>query len=129
LRRGSQVGFLHRAIRASPSSLVLCEGPFSALGAGPDAVATFGKYVTSEQVSRIRNAGVSQVILSVERDAVQDAILAAKECLSLCLRVFLLFLPRGKDPDDLPHEYYVSLKNSAPEVTYPDLEKLRLRLS
>jgi phage/plasmid primase-like uncharacterized protein len=48
--------------------VIICEGVFSALRVGYDAIATFGKSINSEQMRKIRQAGVTEAVLMWDSD-------------------------------------------------------------
>jgi len=49
--------------------VIICEGVFSALKAGPDAVATFGNKISVPQVELLRERGVRNVVLCHDPDS------------------------------------------------------------
>ncbi len=73
--RERQVFNLGRIIRNGHlNRIVICEGPISAICAGYDAVATYGKYVTGEQVSRLVKAGAEEYVVAFDGDALLEAV-------------------------------------------------------
>lgn len=54
---------------AKHDPVVICEGVFSALKAGPDAVATFGNKISAAQVDLLKERGVRNVVLCHDPDS------------------------------------------------------------
>jgi DNA primase len=104
--RKYHVGFLHLATQYSPKSIIVAEGCFSAIAAGRDAVCTYGKLVTTEQLQRIRRAGVEELTLALDPDALKETYDSAERSLSLGFKVNIVFLPKGYDPADLGYEIF-----------------------
>jgi hypothetical protein len=120
------VGFLYTAIKHSPESVILTEGVFSAIVAGRNAVATYGKFVSNDQILKIKRLGVKEVIVSLDGDALDESIDVCKRCLKHNLKVSLVILPKDKDPADLGREMYKIFLASAVPIDALSLMRLRL---
>jgi hypothetical protein len=127
VHRRYHVGFLYVATKYSPESIVLCEGVFSSITAGRDSVATYGKFVTNDQLHRIRQAGVKDLKISLDGDAYQEALDTAQRALRMGFTVSVVELPVDKDPADLGREQFRVLLKSAVPVTTLSLLKMRLK--
>lgn len=79
--------------------VIITEGVFSAIAAGPNAVATFGKAVSNEQRSMILDTGFQHVYVALDGDARAEAIELAKWFSSRNQSVFLVDMPMDQDPD------------------------------
>jgi hypothetical protein len=104
-----------RRLREGQTRRVLvAEGPLSAWGAGPDAVATLGVYVTPHQqglladlprLAGLRRAEVEFVLLPDGEDlARRYAWRLARQLHRRGLRVRVANLPEGEDPASVPAE-------------------------
>jgi DNA primase len=127
--RRRHVVFLEQALEnSSPlGSVIVCEGVFSALAAGRDAVATLGKLVTEAQLRRMWDAGVRQVTLALDDDAWRESLDTAERCLRIGYDVSIVPLPTGQDPSDMGREAFRSLLGDASlRVTKTSLISLRL---
>lgn len=60
------------------SQIVICEGVFSALAVGINAIATFGKLVTRNQIDLICSMGADEYVVAFDADANQEAWSVAK---------------------------------------------------
>lgn len=125
--RKYHVCFLEKALEYSPGEVIVCEGIFSAIAAGRNAVATLGKLVTDSQLSTMYKAGVRRVILALDGDAWKETLDTAERCLKIGLETRVVALPFDKDPDDLGKEqfrWYVD--NCSRSVDPLNLVKLRM---
>ena len=105
--KSSEVVFnLHR-IKDNPDKVIICEGVISAISAGRDAVALYGKYASDEQIKQIIDKKPDRVYVALDGDA-------RKESKDLCSRikklykgeVYCVLLPDEKDPNDLGHQKF-----------------------
>jgi hypothetical protein len=125
--RRHHVCFLEKALDYSPGEVVVCEGIFSAIAAGRDAVAALGKLVTDSQLRTMLQAGVRRVTLALDGDAWKETLDTAERCLKIGLDARVVPLPRDKDPDDLGREQFRFLvDNCAQDVDDLSLVKLRM---
>lgn len=124
--RTFHVGFLHNAARHS-KTIILTEGVFSAIIAGRDAVASFGKFVTDIQLARIKSAGVEGVMVALDGDARKESIDTAERCYKMGFATWILFLPVEQDPADMGREAFRSYMVANAVPINNGLTFLRLR--
>jgi len=96
---------------------ILCEGIISSIAAqrqtGVPAVATLGKYVTMDQISKIRNK-CNRIYVSMDGDVTNGEISTLRNLFKNLIRfnfeTYLVKLPSESDPDDLGpnYRYYFS---------------------
>jgi len=79
-------------------SLVVCEGPISAIAAGYNAVATYGKYVTKAQLSRLVNFRAEEYVIAGDGDGQKDANLLATRLSRKGARVRFVRMTGTDDP-------------------------------
>ncbi len=114
--RRTHLGALASALSVSPTWVVLTEGVFSALAAGPDAVYSYGKHVTEAQIDQLVRHGVHGVDIALDGDAQREAVKTAERILARGLRCKLIWLPKDKDPADLGRARFLELRQQAQEV-------------
>jgi len=125
-QRRYHVGFIEIA-RSVGTTAVLTEGGFSAITTGPDAVCTYGKYVSNHQLLRLRNRGFHRIIVALDGDVPTRTIVdVASRSLGLGLDVGYIQIANGYDPDDLGRETMRRLVDAAVSLTSTDLLRLRL---
>lgn len=78
--------------------LVITEGPISAIIAGYDAVSTYGKYVTGEQIDKIAKFEASEYVIAGDGDALYDAISLATRLHRRGLNVKFVRMTGDEDP-------------------------------
>lgn len=83
--------------------VIICEGIFSAISAGPNAVAIFGKELSDIQAMKIISAGFKTVIIMLDAGEREAAVKAASK---LCSRAetYIANLPYGDPNEVLPGE-------------------------
>lgn len=125
--RRYHVCFLDKALEQDTGQIVVCEGIFSAIAAGRDAVATLGKLVTNAQINVMWEAGVRNVVLALDGDAWKEALDTAERMVRIGMDVKVLPLPTDQDPADMGRPLFRSLleKCSQPATTL-SLMKMRL---
>ena len=125
--RRFHVLFLEKALEVSPGEVTVCEGVFSAMAAGRNAVAALGKFVTDDQIRRMWDAGVRRVNLALDGDAWPETIDTAERCIKIGLDVYIVPLPEALDPGDLGRETFEALRKVG--LIHADLLELqRLRI-
>jgi hypothetical protein len=103
--RRFHVGFLYQALKCSPT-VVLCEGVFSALAAGRDGVAAYGKYVANTQLAKMRKAGVTGVVVALDGDAWRETVDTAERCYRMGFATWALPMPLEYDQSDMGREAF-----------------------
>jgi hypothetical protein len=123
--RRSHVGFLHLAMQHS-KSIVLCEGVFSAMVAGRDAVAAYGKFVTTDQLHRIQQAGATELIIALDGDALKETLETAGRAAKMGFTTSMVELPVDKDPADLGRVEFRKLLERKKLITSIGILRTRL---
>ena len=91
----------YKCPKAKSSKVIICEGPFSALAAGPNACATYGKLYTQDQVNYLVSMNYTTYYVAYDGGEVKQSLALAKELNSYGKQVYIIELPKGKDPADL----------------------------
>lgn len=113
-KRNDLVFNLHR-IPQNPDRIIINEGQVNSIIAGTDSVATFGKYVSDNQLKMILAKNPKKVYVSLDTDARDKAEKLCERIVSLSdsqCEVYLVELPDGKDAADLGrvlYQYYLSI--------------------
>jgi hypothetical protein len=124
------VMFNQEAIEASKfDHVIICEGVISAIVAGPNAVATYGRCVTDAQISILLGFQVARFIIASETDCdAKKNTLALAEALRRCGKeVCIVDCPEGQDPADMGREAFLRLVNLAEPYTWSSNITRRLR--
>lgn len=79
-------------------SIMITEGVFSSMLAGRSAVATFGKFVTKEQVKLLLASNAKTFYVALDGDAKKQAIVLADALYSAGRKTYLVDLPYEHDP-------------------------------
>lgn len=121
--------------------IVLCEGVFSSMRVGEDAVATFGNKVSLRQTELLLERGVRNIVLCFDPDTwsipqavierggtAQPPIIDAFQRVSQAFEGVRVVRLTTKDPDDLGEEAMRHLVANAPVVS-TDVELSRLMVS
>jgi hypothetical protein len=125
--RRYHVGFLHQAVEAGNGTIVLVEGAFDALATGRDAVCTYGKHVSDDQLTRMQKAGVKKIIVALDPDARKVAMALLGRAMSRSIEVEMANVPVGYDPGDIGrHGMRLVIQEAVPIRS--DLDVLRLRI-
>lgn len=113
---------LHR-IKDNPDRIIINEGALNSIVAGEDSVASFGKYISDEQLLSILEKKPKKIYVSLDTDARDKAEKLCEKIISLSnSEVYLVELPetidkdgkpKGLDAADLGREVYESYLDSA----------------
>jgi hypothetical protein len=104
----------------------ITEGSISSLCAGKNAVATFGKYVTPEQLDLLSDR-FDKIQVALDPDAYKGSVAVMKKLLGRGLTVEWIPLPSKKDPADLGIDRMMWLRrNGAVPVTRSMLSRVLL---
>lgn len=87
----------------SYDTVIITEGVFSAIAAGANAVATFGKAVSEEQKVMLLDAEFKNYYVALDGDARTEAVDLSKWLKDRGANVFLVDMPFNKDPDSDEH--------------------------
>lgn len=106
----------------------LCEGIFNAETISSEkGIASSGKSLSRYQINDIIKSPVEQVVIILDPDAKIQAIDLALE-LVYHKKVKLVFLPEGKDINDIGRKEAMSIVRSSPYNNYSDLLKLKSKI-
>lgn len=99
-------------------SVVVTEGTISALKAGLNAVATYGKYVSPEQVEMLAAMQTKakvpvRYVVALDGDALAYSMRLARRLFARGLDTSVVMLPADHDPASLPPEEWRKLRDSA----------------
>ncbi|TXH14537.1 MAG: hypothetical protein E6R03_09110 [Hyphomicrobiaceae bacterium] len=96
----SKVDFVFGLQQAkSFDTVIVTEGVFSAIAAGPNAVATFGKAVSVSQRQQIADAGFKRIVVALDGDARKESLQLCQWFSSRGHETYLVDLPKDADPD------------------------------
>lgn len=91
-------------------TIIINEGVINSIIAGKNSVATFGKYVSNIQLKSILDKNPKEIILSLDRDAIDMSYQLARKIFSIKpIKVKVLELPMKVDASDLGRERYHKL--------------------
>ncbi len=98
--------------RVKGDHIIICEGVLSAMAAGPEAVAIFGKTATKQQIWLLNSIKFDEYIISLDSDARKEAFSLASEFINRGKKVSLVELPEREDPDSVRKSYkkYLGLR-------------------
>lgn len=109
------------------NQVYICEGVFNALTVGERAIATMGKAVSRVQVNKFIKSQVKRFILLLDPDAKKQAIDLALKLVNF-KSVKVVYLPEGKDANDLGRKEVMKLVWNTRYQSYSDLIKLKNEL-
>ncbi len=102
--------------RAGGKTVVICEGVISAIVTGVHAVATYGKYVTGEQVRSLRALDADDYVVAFDGDAIEYGASLASRLRKLGCSTRVVRLPALMDPADVGFSEMKSRVANAVEV-------------
>lgn len=105
-------------------TVYLCEGALNALTMGEQGIATMGKAVSAYQVNQIIKSPVEHIIILLDPDAKLYAINLALKLVNY-KKIKVVFLPDGKDVNDLGRNKTMSYVWSTRYQDYQDLVAIR----
>ena len=106
------------------NSIFVCEGALNALTLGERVIATMGKAVSAYQINELIKSPVERFILLLDPDAKLAAINLALKLVAY-KKVKVVFLPEGKDVNDLGKKETLRYVYSTRYQDYNDLIKLK----
>lgn len=101
-------------------SVFICEGALNALTLGDRAIATMGKAVSRYQINELLKAPCERYIILLDPDAKKYAVELALKLVAY-KRVKVVFLPEGKDCNDLGCKEVLKLVYGTRYQSYQDL--------
>lgn len=105
--------------------VIVTEGVFSAIAAGPNAIAAFGKSVSKEQREQLIDAGFKTIFVSLDGDARKEAMELCSWLHSRGQDVRLVDLAYGEDPASIS-DFRQRLERA---TKYDYLQMMALRLT
>lgn len=112
--------FVFNLDRVDPSQdLIICEGVFSAMAAGPQAVAVFGKEISATQRLKILGCGAKRATILFDPGAMSSALKAGNS-LRGALEIRVANLELG-DPNEVSASYLADILASAVLLEENDL--------
>lgn len=115
---------LDRAVVAGRGTVVLCEGPISACVMGADAVASFGKRLSKQQIRRMVEQDVRRVVVAWDGDAISEARAVSERLSKIFEEVLIVEFPEDADPADLGHQTSREYVSRAQRVSAPGVVSL-----
>lgn len=105
-------------------SVFICEGALNALTIGDRAIATMGKAISAYQVNELLKSSCERFIILLDPDAKKYAINLALKLVAY-KKVKVVFLPEGKDVNDLGRKETLRLVYQTRYQSYQDLIQIR----
>lgn len=105
-------------------SVFICEGALNALTLGDRAIATMGKVVSAFQVNELLKSQCERFIILLDPDAKEYAINLALKLVAY-KKVKVVFLPDGKDVNDLGRSQTLKLVYATRYQSYQELISIR----
>ena len=100
--------------------IILCEGVFDAITIRRNAIPLLGKFPSKELVQKIFLSGVSDIIISLDNDAINEALKAAEYFRKNGIHVKMMYL-KDKDASEMGYEKFYEELNNAKEFTSEEL--------
>lgn len=92
--------------------IILCEGVFDAITIKRNAIPLLGKFPSKQLVEKIFMSGVNNIIISLDNDAMTEALKAAEYFRKNGINVRMMYL-KDKDASDMGYEnFYEELKKT-----------------
>jgi len=108
--------------------IILCEGIFDAIAIKRNAIPLLGKTIPKALMMKLIEPSVKTVYVSLDRDALKDALKYAEELLNLGKDVYLIDL-QDKDPSDMGFEKFTKLVHEAEQLSLGELIYKKLELA
>jgi len=105
----------------------ICEGVFNAATMGKNGIASGGKNISRYQINEIIKSPVKRVIILLDSDAKDKAIDLALKLVDH-KKVKVIFMPEGKDVNDIGRKSTLRLVRSTRYQDYNELLKLKHNL-
>ena len=92
--------------------IILCEGVFDAITIKRNAIPLLGKFPSKQLVEKIFMSGVDSIIISLDNDAINEALKAAEYFRKNGINVRMMYL-KDKDASEMAYEkFYEELKKT-----------------
>jgi DNA primase len=108
--------------------IILCEGIFDAIAIKRNAIPLLGKTIPKALMMKLVESNVKTVYVSLDKDALKDALKYAEELLNLGKDVYLVDL-QDKDPSDMGFENFTKLVHDAEQLSLGQLIYKKLELA
>lgn len=105
-------------------SVFICEGALNALTMGNRGIATMGKAISAYQVNELLKSKCERFIILLDPDAKQYAINLALKLVAY-KKVKVVFLPDGKDVNDLGRKETLKLVYQTRYQSYQELNQIK----
>ena len=109
------------------NQIYICEGVFNALTMGERAIATMGKAISRYQLNLLIKSPVKRFVLLLDPDAKKQSIDLALKLVNF-KSVKVVYLPEGKDANDIGRKEVMKLVWKTRYQNYQDLIKLKNEL-
>lgn len=109
------------------NQVFICEGAINALTMGENAIATMGKSISRYQINELIKAQAKRYIILLDPDAKDKAIDLALKLVNF-KSVKVVYLPEGKDCNDIQRKEVMKLVWRTRYQSYSDLIKLKNEL-
>jgi len=116
----------HLSYAVRYKDVIITEGVFSAIAAGLNAIATYGKNVTAEQTHMLVEAGFDHYYIALDGDARQESIDLAKKLTRRGCKCSIVELEYGDDPDSAK-DFQDRLNNASSFDTFTEQVSFILR--
>ena len=100
--------------------IILCEGVFDAITIKRNAIPLLGKFPSKILVEKIFMSGVSDIIISLDNDAINEALKAAEYFRKQGINVKMMYL-RDKDASDMGYDKFYEELNKTKEFSSEEL--------
>jgi DNA primase len=108
--------------------VILCEGIFDAIAIKRNAIPLLGKTIPRALMMKLIDSQVKTVYVSLDRDALKDALGYAQELINLGKDVYLIDL-QDKDPSEMGFEKFTKIVHEAEQLTLAGLLYKKLELA
>jgi len=100
--------------------IILCEGVFDAITIKRNAIPLLGKFPSKQLVEKIFMIGVNNIIISLDNDAINEALKAADYFRKNGINVKMMYL-KDKDASDMGYEKFYEELSKTKEFSSEDL--------
>ncbi len=100
--------------------IILCEGVFDAITIKRNAIPLLGKFPSKQLVEKIFMSGVNNIIISLDNDAINEALKAADYFRKNGINVKMMYL-KDKDASDMGYEKFYEELSKTKEFSSEDL--------
>ena len=100
--------------------IILCEGVFDAITIKRNAIPLLGKFPSKQLVEKIFMSGVTDIIISLDNDAINEALKAADYFRKQGIHVKMMYL-RDKDASDMGYEKFYEELTKTKEFSSEEL--------